>query len=196
MGHIIANRAQTNVPIGILVTRDGGITGLTLIIRIYNGDDHTEFLDFNDGVFKAAGHTTPTLALTEIGTTGYYAVDGGFDLSVITVPAAAASLLVEYEITAGGESGNDWDTIQFTDDTIISSLLAHVLTDAEMAVSMSVAQSLSRLLADLQVNIATQKLEMRDSGGVIVQSWPITTTGAEPVTTNTGVQTRRGVPEL
>lgn len=108
---IIAERDQTNVPISVQVDRDGGITGLTVVIRIYNGNDVTEFLDFNDGVFKSVGHTTPTLALTEVGL-GLYAVDGGFDLSAITVPAAADSLLVQYDITAGGESGNATDTIE------------------------------------------------------------------------------------
>ena len=112
---IIAERTQTNVPIGIDVTRDGGITGLTLVFRLYRGDVITEFLDFGDGVFKAAGHATPTQVLGEIGL-GRYELAGGFDLSAITLPAAAEHLIAQYEITAGGESGNDSDLIDLVDE--------------------------------------------------------------------------------
>lgn len=115
---ILARRDQVDVPVNLLVTRDGGITGLTVVIKIFNGDDLTEFLDFNDGVFKAAGHTTPTQTLSEVDSTnapGFYGVVGGYDLSAITVPAGASYLMVQYTITAGGETGDDWDTIQLTD---------------------------------------------------------------------------------
>lgn len=118
MGLILAARDEPSVPISTLVSRDGGVSGLTVAIQIWNGADLSQFLDFSDGVFKAAGHTAPTLNLAEIDATnapGVYAVDGGFDLSAITVPAAADSLLVRYTITAGGETGDDLDTIQFTD---------------------------------------------------------------------------------
>lgn len=118
MTTIQASRDQTNVPIGVHVARDVGITGLTVVARIFDGDDLSRFLDFNDGTFKDAGHTTPTTPLAEVQATtnpGYYAIDGGFDLSAITIPGAASSLVVQYEITAGGEAGQAVDVIQFTD---------------------------------------------------------------------------------
>jgi len=150
MGQTIqAARVSTNVPIGVLITRDGGIGGLTVIARLFNGDDLSQFLDFADGVFKDAGHASPTLALAEVQATtnpGFYAVDGGFDLSAITVPAAAASLLVQYEITAGGESGNDVDVIQFTDalDAVLADTAAIeplVSTNLDATVSSREAES-------------------------------------------------------
>jgi len=115
---VLASRTQTDVPISTLVTRDGGIVGLTLVVRIFNGANLSQFLDFNDGVFKAGGHVTPTLALPAIDAVnapGVYGLVGGFNLSAITVPPAAASLLVRYTITAGGESGDDVGVIVFSE---------------------------------------------------------------------------------
>lgn len=113
MGQTIQAARSGTIPIGVEITRDGGITGLTVIYRIYNGADHTEFLDFADGTFKSAGHGTPFQTLTEVGQ-GFYAEDPDFDLSAIQIPSDADSLKVQYEITAGGESGNDVDTIQLS----------------------------------------------------------------------------------
>ncbi len=56
---------------------------------------------------------------------------------------------------------------------------------------------LSRRILDnrLRVNIALQRLELYDDAGVaVIRSWPLSTTGGEPVQTATGVQTERGVP--
>lgn len=153
---IIAERDQTDAPISIQVNRDGGITGLTVVIRIYNGDDVTEFLDFNDGVFKAAGHTTPTLTLTEVGL-GLYAVDGGFDLSAITIPAATSTLLVQYDITAGGESGTALDTIQLVTSfiDIPTDVRALILADATAFNGADIAAILADTAAIDTVTAAT-----------------------------------------
>lgn len=115
MGQTIeAKRTSTSVPISVHIDRDGGITGLTVVFRLYSSADLTEFLDFADGAFKAAGHGAETQALTEV-SRGLYAVDGGFDFTAITIPAGVDTLFVQYDITAGGESGNDVDTIQLID---------------------------------------------------------------------------------
>jgi hypothetical protein len=145
---ITARRTQTDVPISVLVTRDGGIAGLTVVARIFNGADLSQFLDFNDGVFKDAGHTTPTLALPAIQATeapGVYAVDGGFDLSAITVPAAASSLLVRYTITAGGESGDDLDVIQFATETIAAEVWDRILSGSTHNIPTSAGRRLREL---------------------------------------------------
>ena len=108
------------------VTRGGGITGLTLVARIFNGDDLSQFLDFNDGVFKSAGHTTPTVTLPPIDAVnapGVYGLAGGFDFSAITIPTATQSLLFRYDITAGGEVGDDVDTVELTDEVIRGAIL-------------------------------------------------------------------------
>lgn len=110
---VIAKRLQTDVPIGVQIDRDGGISGLTVVLRLFNGADLTEFIDFDDGTFKSAGHVTPTLTLPEVaGAAGFYVVDGGFDFSSITIPTTTNTLFAQYEITAGGEAGNDVDVIQ------------------------------------------------------------------------------------
>ena len=111
------SRVATDAPIWIEVTRDGSpITGLTVLARIVNGDDASQFLDFNDNAFKDAGHTTPTLAVPEASAAnlpGLYAVDGGHDLSAINAGAgpAAASLFVHYTIS-GTDTGIGVDVLQ------------------------------------------------------------------------------------
>lgn len=170
---IMASRTQTNVPLSVLVTRDGGITGLTVVARIFNGNDLSQFLDFSDGVFKDAGHATPTITLPATQATaapGVYAIDGGFNLSAITVPASAASLLVRYTITAGGESGDDVDIIKFIDEvdailadtaamqpTIATNLDALVSTRATQAQILSDATPFSG--ANVDAAISTRESE-------------------------------------
>jgi hypothetical protein len=145
---IIAARNQVDVPLSVLVTRDGGIAGLTVVARIFNGDDVSAFLDFNDGVFKDAGHVTPTLTLPAIQATeapGVYGVDGGFDLSAITVPAGASSLLVRYTITAGGETGDSTDTIVFARDAIAAPVWDRQLIGSTHNIATSAGRRLREL---------------------------------------------------
>jgi hypothetical protein len=102
----------------VLIKRDAGITGLTVVLRILNGDDLDESVDFNDGVFKTAGHTTPTLACPAIDATndpGLYGLSGGFNLTSITIPAGVNTLRFHYTITAGGEVGDSYDVIELDD---------------------------------------------------------------------------------
>lgn len=115
---IQADRAATAVPLSFFVQRDAGVTGLTVVVRMYNGNNLSQFLDHNDGAFKDGGHTTPFLTMTAEDVTnnpGSYVIDGGFDLSAITIPAATESIQVRYEITAGGEIGGGVDWIQLDD---------------------------------------------------------------------------------
>ena len=144
-----AFRTQTDVPVGVDVTRGEGVPGLTIAYKIFNGANQTEFLDFNDGTFKAAGHTTPTQNLTEVSAIeapGVYEVTGGFDLSAITIPAATTSLRVFYEITAGGEVGSEWDTIQIVDQVIRDAM--KLAPSAGAPVAGSVDQHLDDIEAD------------------------------------------------
>lgn len=75
-------------------------------------------------------------------------------------------------------------------------LLSETITDAQLAESNSVAQALATGFADLEVDVTGQKLVMRNSAGTVVQTWTLTTTGSEPITTQLGVQTRRWKPDL
>jgi hypothetical protein len=118
MSLIKADREQTNLAFDTLIKRDAGITGLTVVGRILNGDDLDESLDFNDGVFKTAGHTTPTVACPAIDATndpGLYGLVNGFDLSAITIPAGVNTMRLHFTITAGGEVGDSYDVVELDD---------------------------------------------------------------------------------
>ena len=128
MPAIISKRTATAVPIYQLVTRNGGITGLTLTFRLISGADPTEWMDFNDGLFKSAGHVDDTITLTEINSVefpGLYVLPGGLDLSALTIPASEPFVLGRYDITAGGETGTQLETINF----IVLNDLADVKAD-------------------------------------------------------------------
>lgn len=190
---IEATRDQTDVPIGVHVTRDGGITGLTVVARIFNGANLSQFLDFNDDTFKDAGHTTPTLALTEEQATtnpGYYAVDGGFDLSPLSL-AAIGSLHVRYEITAGGETGDDVDVIEFVSggdvldavalaETEVAAAAREVTNTGEHAATLAAV-----LLTETEASAAARHaaiLAVLTSTGVVLTGPAITAIWDEDVT--------------
>ena len=99
-------------------------------------------------------------------------------------------------ITDGSAGTTVVRTGEMSKASVIDDLLARVLTNSDLGASKSVGQAIGRLLTDLEVDIATQKLIMRDFAAAIVQRWPLSTTGPELVATLPGVQTRRGVPEL
>lgn len=148
---ITAERTQPKVPIGIDVDRDGGITGLTIVVRIHDGNVPANFLDFNDGVFKAGAHTTPTQTLTEV-SLGRYELVPSLDLSSgnptpIILPAATEHLLAKYDITAGGETGNDTDVIQLVRSfrDISSDVWDEILTGATHNINNSSGKILRQL---------------------------------------------------
>ncbi len=63
--------------------------------------------------------------------------------------------------------------------------------------SVAAAVQLIRRISDnrLEVDIAGQALRLYDDAGVaVIRSWPLSTTGGEPVQTGDGIQTKRGVP--
>jgi hypothetical protein len=63
--------------------------------------------------------------------------------------------------------------------------------------SVAAAVQLIRRISDnrLEVDIPGQALRLYDDAGVaVIRSWPLSTTGGEPVQTGAGIQTGRGVP--
>ena len=163
MTTIIAERAQADVPITVHVDRDGGITGLTIVARIFNGADLTQWLDLDDGTFKGAAHVDDTLDVPEVNAVvvpGLYSVDGGFDLSAITLPAATNTLIVQYEITAGGETGNAVDQIQIVDqlddiEAAIGALNDLSIADVQTALtSQGYTAARALLLDNLDASVA------------------------------------------
>lgn len=188
---IRAQRASTSIPIATIVNRGGGIPGQTVAIRIFPGNDQSLWLDFpapygaGDGVFKGAAHASPTLDLTEPNAAeapGVYSVAAGFSLAGVTVPAAADFLLVRFTITAGGELGDDLQTIQFEDD--LAALVADVTRLRDWRES--------RREIDFAVTPRVARLYDRATGLVQIAAQELTTEGGEPVATAAGVQTKRG----
>lgn len=156
---ITAERTQTDVPVGVTITRDGGIPGLTIEAKIFRGDDTSEWLDFDDGTFKSSLHVDDTLTVPEVNATeapGLYAVDGGFDLSAITLNAATRHLLVQYDITAGGETGTDTDTIDLVLDhkRIAFNVWEEILTGAVHNVPTSAGRRLRELSFEIESGLA------------------------------------------
>lgn len=152
---ITVERDQTNAPAGTEVTRDGiGVTGLTVLVRVYLGSDLTLFLDFNDGVFKAGGHTTTDLALAELGF-GSYRRDGGINLSVVTIPAGDDHLLFVYDISVGGP-GSDTDTVQLVDSfkSIPFDVWEEILTGAVHNVPTSAGRRLREIGFEIETGTA------------------------------------------
>lgn len=94
---IEAEPTDTNVPVKLAVSGPaGGISGLTVMLEISDGETQASYLDFNDGVFKLAGWTTKSINVTDLGN-GRYSVMGGLDLTAMTLPSDR--LLLEYTVT-------------------------------------------------------------------------------------------------
>ena len=94
---IEAELTDTNVPVKLIVTGPaGGIAGLTVGLEVLDGETQGDYLDFNDGVFKAAGWTTKSVAVTDVGS-GRYSLFNGLDLTTMTVPSN--KLILEYNVS-------------------------------------------------------------------------------------------------
>lgn len=112
MATIEAERTATNAPLELMVNKSGGVTGLTAVVAIRDGDTANSWLDFNDNTFKTSAWTTRQAALAEVSAgnaPGVYRLE--LDISAITnLPAATDYLVAEYDIS-GSESGNAIDVI-------------------------------------------------------------------------------------
>lgn len=93
----IVERTETELPINLTVSQTGvgGVTGLSAFYSVRDAATLDSFLDFADGLFKTAGHTTLELPLSEVGL-GRYTRVGGLDLSAITLPAGTRSLELHF----------------------------------------------------------------------------------------------------
>lgn len=117
METIQAERTQTDVPVEFSFNEGGGVTGLTVNLRIKENFTN-EYLDFDDLNFKAAGHTDIDLAVPEITAPtaeGFYSVSGGFDLtSINNLTSSMTSLTFEFHVT-GSRTAVDKDIVQLTE---------------------------------------------------------------------------------
>jgi len=173
----IRARRDEQVPLTLAVTDEaGGVAGLTATVAIRRGETSNSYLDFADLTFKAAGWTTKNQALTDNGA-GFYVLTAALDLDLITnLSASTRFLAAEYTIS-GAAAGVAVDVI--------------ALDDSAPKVDDLHAIANNRL----EVNLGTQALELYDEAGVaVIRSWDLETDGGEPVTTQKGVQTKRGIP--
>lgn len=110
---LTAERSATDVPLELLVNNNGGVTGLSAIVAIRDGDTDDSYLDFSDATFKAAGWTLRQAPMTEISAAnapGKYV--RRLDVAAITnLPAASDNLIAEYSVS-GSVLGVAQDTVQ------------------------------------------------------------------------------------
>ena len=119
MSVLVAERTASDVPMEILVTdAGGGVTGLTMLASVRDPASG-EYLDFSDGLFKAAGWTTRQVAVAEVDVTNEPGQYGGvtLDLGAINnMPANLNTLIIRYD-GSGPAVAVGFDTIQLTEYT-------------------------------------------------------------------------------
>ncbi len=177
MGTQIKARRDEAVSLTLSVhDSSGGVAGLAAVVAIRLSETPDTYLDFDDLTFKASGWTTKRASLTDIGG-GIYAGAPVVDLgSVTNLPGSTRSLAAEYEVT-GAVDGVDVDVIEIDDSGPLLEDLHGIANNR------------------LEVNLSTQALELYDeAGSTVIRSWDLATDGGEPVTTASGVQTKRGIP--
>jgi hypothetical protein len=194
-----AERTDDAVPVDLIVNRLGGIAGLTAVVAVRDGQSATDYLDFNDLTFKAAGWTTRQAALADLGS-GLYRLAGGLDVNGITnLPAGTNNLILEYAVS-GAESAVTIETLQL----VVS---AHDVPAGVWGRSLagfafpSAGRVLDRIRTYLtnrnELNFGTQKLEAYEDNGVtLAQTWTVATQGGEPVAAVVGAATKRADPDL
>lgn len=112
-------RAEVNavIPLSLTVNSSGGVTGLSPTASVRRG---TDYLDWNDNTFKAAGWVERDRVLTEIGG-GHYATN--LDLGAISA-VAGETLVIEYNTQAAGYPGVTSETVTLERDTDLLRKLA------------------------------------------------------------------------
>ena len=99
MSEYVAERTDASVPVQVVVSANGGVTGLTVVVAIRDADSSTSFLDFADLTFRAAGHATKFASVADIGN-GRYSLAGGLNVAGITnLPATTHHLVAEFDIS-------------------------------------------------------------------------------------------------
>lgn len=167
---IQVERAESQVPINLVVTdRNGGITGLTVVVRLRDGRTLGSYLDFSDNTFKTSGWTSLTDSLTEIGD-GFYALSGGLDLTTITnLSASTHYLIAEFLVTGAFTAGSAMTEILLRRDVydLALALIRRSVADAE---PLSAFRSLGGAVQKLtnRVRVVGSQLEIYESDDTTV----------------------------
>jgi|GEM_PF-2514985 len=127
---MIIRRDETAAPLWIAIDNTGGVSGLTVIVQIRDGNTTNSYLDFNDDTFKTSGWTQKSLTLTDLGS-GYY--HNTLDISSITNLPSGNHLSLEYDIS-GDVTGVSNSTLTLDDTTSLvwDEVLEGTMTAEEM----------------------------------------------------------------
>lgn len=121
---VVAERTETSVPVEVTIDRNGGVTGLTVVVAVRDAQTANSWLDFNDDTFKTNGWTTRQASLAEVSAAnapGVYRLSSGLDISAITnLPVSTDNLVLEYDIS-GSVSGNLSEQLQLVNSFLDSS---------------------------------------------------------------------------
>ncbi len=95
---LLTDLTNTALALVLTVASGGtGVTGLSITVRLRDGETTNSYLDFADNTFKTSGWTTQDAALSEIGD-GHY--QRTLDVSAIVGLAIGDSLVAEYHNAA------------------------------------------------------------------------------------------------
>ena len=151
---IQAYRTDTSVPLELTVSKNGGVTGLTALVKVRDATTTNSYLDFADSTFKTSGWTTQSGTLTEIGGGVYhYALNVN---AMTNLPAATNHLVAEYTVS-GSVTGVDSDIVslrvfQDADRTSVTETWQVMGLDSANAMSVSTSArttgSISQTISD------------------------------------------------
>jgi len=111
---VYSNGLETALALNVSVSNNGGVSGLSVVVKIRNGTTTNSYLDFNDMTFKTSGHTTIQSALTDL-TGGFYTKL--LDMtSIVNLPTN--NLVLEY-IVSGSVTAVAMATIVRIDSLIL-----------------------------------------------------------------------------
>lgn len=109
---LIVEPGDTGIELQVPIIRNGaGVSGLTVLAQIRNGDTDNSYLDFSDNVFKTSGWTTKQVTLVEVPTSaGIYRYLWNSSLAAAVV--AGFDAIVEYDVS-GSISLRGTDYVKF-----------------------------------------------------------------------------------
>jgi hypothetical protein len=167
----------------VVTRRQGGITGLTVAVRIRDGRTTNSYLDFSDDTFKTSGWSAQTASLTDIGD-GFYSLSSGLDLSAITnLPAATHYLVAEYLVN-GSVAGSAMTEILMRRDVydLALSLLQRSIADAETLPNFrSLGGAIQKLVNRVRIDATQLEVYEADDSTVSATQTLTTDANADPI---------------
>jgi len=148
---LIVEPGDTGIELQVPVVRNGaGLSGLTVLAQIRNGDGNNSYLDFNDNTFKTSGWTTKQVTLVEVPTSaGIYRFL--WNSSLVTAIVTGFDAIVEYDVS-GAVAFRGTDYVKFRSegggasaaaiaDAVWDEALSGHLTAGSTGAALNAAQS-------------------------------------------------------